>query len=126
MKKLKAFLPLLILTFLLTVSFDRNSDTVQAQDIPELHMLVLQGDLFLTPTTQKTSRFDGLLLEAKIDGEILGSTIIGKNLTGRYSGLEVGPNIDLEGKQISFYIGGEVALEKEIFGPVTVQGSYCM
>ena len=125
MKKLKLFLPLLTLAVLFSVSLFKEDNNIHAQDIPELHMLVLQGDVFLPASSNKTSSLDGFLLEAKIDGTLLGSVRIGENITGRYSGLEVGPNADLEGKQISFHIGGQVAFEKEIFGPLTVAGAYC-
>jgi len=101
-------------------------DQIQAQDIPELHMLVLQGDIILGDTTNvKSSALDGYILYAKIGDTILGSTEIGKDLSGRYSGLEVGPNIPLEGQTIKFWVGAESSLETVIFGPLTPYGEYC-
>ena len=78
---------------------DKNN-VVEAQDIPELHMIVFQGDVIIGTGNVKTSSLDGYVLDAKIDNKIVASTEIGKNLTGRYSGLEVGPIVELEGKKV--------------------------
>ena len=103
---------------------DKNT-VVEAQDIPELHMIIYQGDIILGNGNVKTSSLDGYQLDAKIDGQIVGSVKIGENLTGRFSGLEIGPKLSLEGKSITFWIGNEKALEESIFGPLTPSGSYC-
>ena len=103
---------------------DKNN-VVEAQDIPELHMIVFQGDVIIGTGNVKTSSLDGYILHAKIDNKILASTEIGKNLSGRFSGLEVGPNIELEGKKITFWIGNEKAMEETPFGPLTPSGEYC-
>tara|TARA_Y100000817_G_scaffold235769_1_gene188001 strand:- start:203 stop:1249 length:1047 start_codon:yes stop_codon:yes gene_type:complete len=99
--------------------------TLEAQDIPELHMLIFQGDVFLPASTSKTSSLDGFQLDAKINGDIVASVNIGDNLTGRYSGLEIGPNLDLEGENITFWVGDQQAVQVAIFGPLTPSGSYC-
>ena len=117
----------IFLILLVSISFFQinKDDLINAQDIPELHMVVFQGDVMLTGSFAKTSSLDGFLLEAKVDGKTLGSTTIGKDLTGRFSGLELGPDLDSEGKIISFWIGNQKAIETDIFGPLTTSGEYC-
>jgi hypothetical protein len=88
-------------------------------------MLIFQGDVFIDGSSAKTSALDGLSLDAKVNGKLLGSVKIGKNLTGRYSGLELGPDVSAEGERIEFSIGNQVALESAIFGPLTVSQEYC-
>ena len=123
----KIYQLLIFALFALVTSFApfSNDNKVLAQDIPELHMIIFQGDVMLGTSNSKTSALDGLSLEAKIDGVVIGSTSIGNNMTGRYSALEVGPNLSLEGGEISFWVGDQVALEKATFGPLTVSGTYC-
>ncbi len=117
----------LIFIFVFSISFMNINDSkiADAQDIPELHMIVFQGDIILGNGNNKTSSLDGYTLEAKIGNQVIGTTKIAKNLTGRYSGLEVGPNISLEGENITFWVGNEKAMETSIFGPLTPSGSYC-
>ena len=117
----------IFLILLVSISFFQinKDDLINAQDIPELHMVVFQGDVMLTGSFAKTSSLDGFLLEAKVDGKTLGSTTIGKDLTGRFSGLELGPDLNSEGKIISFWIGNQKAIETDIFGPLTTSGEYC-
>jgi len=103
--------------------FYTEKETV-AQDIPELHMIVLQGDIFISGT--KNSDVDGLMLNAKIDNNIVGSVEISKGTaSSRYVSLEVGPNENLEGKMIEFWIGNQMAVETIPFGPTTPSGTYC-
>ena len=72
------------------------------------------------------SELDGLLLEAKVNGSIIGTVTIGQTLSGRYSGLELGPNSSAEG-------GTNRILDRKskvfgttmIFGKLTVSGTYC-
>ena len=109
--------------FVFVLSDSKN--IVEAQDIPELHMVIFQGDVIIGTGNQKTSSLDGLVMDAKISDQIVGSVKIGENLTGRFSGLEIGPNLTLEGEKISFWIGNEKALEESIFGPLTPSGEYC-
>jgi len=116
---------LFVFAFIFTFIMFESNDAVEAQDIPELHMIVFQGDVFLAGSPVKTSSLDGYTIEAKIGDQVVGSAKIAQNLTGRYSGLEVGPNIELEGKSISFWIGNQKAMETAIFGPLTVSGDYC-
>ncbi|MBO00740.1 MAG: hypothetical protein CL438_08785 [Acidimicrobiaceae bacterium] len=117
----------IFLILLVSISFFQinKDDLINAQDIPELHMVIFQGDVMLTGSFAKTSSLDGFLLEAKVDGKTLGTTVIGKDLTGRFSGLELGPDIIAEGGIISFWIGNQKAIETDIFGPVTTTGEYC-
>ena len=123
---LKFFYKLFIAISMLFIFVLADKNTiVEAQDIPELHMVVFQGDVILGSGNTKTSSLDGFQIDAKIDGQIVGSVKVGENLTGRYAGLEIGPNIPLEGKSISFWIGNEKALEESIFGPLTPSGGYC-
>ncbi len=120
------FFKIIFFSFMSLISLIMISENnIEAQDIPELHMLVLQGDVIIGTSNTKTSSLDGYLLEAKIDNEVVASVEIGKNLSGRYSGLEIGPNLDLEGKTITFSIGDEIAMNTAIFGPLTPSGEYC-
>jgi len=125
MKYFMKFSLLAILTLFITSGFAFSEDTLEAQDIPELHMLIFQGDVFISGQTAKTSSLDGLKLDAKINGTVIGSVPIAQHLTGRYSGLELGPDVSSEGGEIEFWIGDQVAFEKEIFGPLTTTGNYC-
>ena len=46
----------------------KEEDTiVEAQDIPELHMVIFQGDVILGSGNTKTSSLDGFQIDAKID-----------------------------------------------------------
>ena len=114
-----------IFVFSVGVLSINDSEIANAQDIPELHMIIFQGDIILGPGNSKSSSLDGYILEAKIGNQVVGSTKIANNLTGRFSGLEVGPNISLEGKDITFWVGNEKATETSIFGPLTPSGTYC-
>jgi len=123
---MKKILQLLLLIMLVPVTIaNSHVDEINAQDIPELHMIIYQGDVMMSGSFQKTSDLDGLLLEAKIGGTVIGSTRIGDYLPGRFSALEIGPNIPLEGSTVTFWVGDQKALETDIFGPLTVQGEYC-
>ena len=115
----------IVISMIFAFGIAESKDVVEAQDIPELHMLIFQGDVIIGTGNQKTSSLDGFLMDAKIDGKTVGSIQIGKSLTGRYSGLEIGPELLLEGKNITFWIGNEKALEESIFGPLTPSGGYC-
>tara|TARA_Y100000817_G_C16786512_1_gene513077 strand:- start:30 stop:1061 length:1032 start_codon:yes stop_codon:yes gene_type:complete len=106
------------------VATDKN-EIIEAQDIPELHMLVFQGDVILGNSNTKTASLDGYIMDAKIDNEIVASVEIGEFLSGRYSGFEIGPHAELEGKTITYWIGNEKAIEESIFGPLTPSGTYC-
>ena len=98
--------------------------TVEAQDIPELHMLVLQGDITVSGISD--SNIDGLILTAKINGNTVGSVEIAKSTaSSRYIGLEIGPNETLEGQSIDLWIGDQKANETLPFGPTTPSGTYC-
>ena len=120
------FFKIIFFSFISLISLIMISDkNIEAQDIPELHMLVVQGDVILGTSNLKTSSLDGYLLEAKIDNKLVASVEIGVNITGRYSGLEIGPHEDLEGKTITFSIGDEIAMNTAIFGPLTPSGEYC-
>ena len=120
---LKLFILLLAVIPILQLS--STNDKLYAQDIPELRMIVYQGDIMMTGSFARTSSMDGLLLHAKVDDTIVGSVRIGENLSGRFSGLEVGPNIDLEGSTLTFWIGNQKSLETDILGPLTASGQYC-
>jgi len=125
MKYLKrlSLLSLLILFLFSPLSF--SDQTIQAQDIPELHMMIFQGDVYVNGNSSKTSSLDGLSIDAKVNNISIGSVEIGRFLTGRYSGLELGPNLSLEGGNIEFWIGNQVAAEFAVFGPLTTSGTYC-
>ncbi|MBK90754.1 MAG: hypothetical protein CL772_06215 [Chloroflexi bacterium] len=123
---MKKILQLILLMMVVPVAIaNSHADEINAQDIPELHMLVYQGDVMMSGSFQKTSDLDGLLLEAKIGDTVVGSARIGDFLTGRFSALEIGPNVALEGSTVTFWVGDQKALETDIFGPLTVQGEYC-
>ena len=113
-----------VISIFLTISFNDLESEAQAQDIPELHMLVLQGDIFVSGS--QNSQLDGLILTAKIDNKILGSIKISEGTSSsRYVALEIGPDESLEGKDIEFWIGNQKATETRPFGPVTPSGTYC-
>tara|TARA_B100000676_G_scaffold108024_1_gene108087 strand:- start:262 stop:1299 length:1038 start_codon:yes stop_codon:yes gene_type:complete len=113
--------------FLLVVfvySSTNHQNDISAQDIPELHMLILQGDIFVSGS--KNSSLDGLILTAKIKGNNVASVeIANKTASSRYVALEIGPNESLEGELIEFWIGNQKAVETIPFGPTTPSGSYC-
>ena len=113
-----------VTAILLTATIFHSSSDAYAQDIPELHMLVLQGNIFVGGTSN--SALDGLLLEAKIDNQIVGTAIVAsQTASSRYISLEVGPDEALEGRDIEFWIGNQMATELEPFGPLTPSGTYC-
>ena len=119
----KLLLFTLTVLFISASVFITNKDSF-AQDIPELHMLVLQGDIFVSGS--QNSDLDGLMLTAKIGGTIVGSTkISNQTSTSRYVALEIGPDAELEGKDIQFSIGNQVAVESIPFGPTTPSGTFC-
>ena len=123
LKRIKLLLLLLLLSPVMIVNLSHNK--IQAQDIPELHMIIYQGDVMMSGSFAKTSSLDGFKLEARILGETIGSTVIGENLTGRFSGLEIGPRKEYEGETVEFWIGNEKSTESDIFGPITPSGDYC-
>ena len=101
-----------------------DKDSIHAQDIPELHMLVMQGDIFIAGA--KNSNIDGLILTAKIGEQVVGSVEISKSTaSSRYVSLEIGPDESLEGKDITFWIGNQMASQSRPFGPLTPSGTYC-
>lgn len=100
-----------------------NKDSVQAQEIPELHMIVLQGDVFINNV--KTPQVDGLILEARIGNESVGQITVGELGSSRFSGFEIGPLPAKEGSSITFWLGDEKAIEQTIFGQLTPSGQYC-
>ncbi len=114
-----------ILIFVASLLPSVNNNQIYAQDIPELHMIIFQGDIQMISSSDNASELDGLLLEAKIDGNTVASVEIGSKLSTRYSGLEVGPNKDLEGKTVTFWVGNQQSLDTAIFGPTTATGDYC-
>ncbi len=119
--KIFTFFSLSILFMFVSIG---SSTKIQAQDIPELHMLIVQGDIYVAG--MKDSDVDDMILEAKIKGSTVGSVIISNNTTSsRYVALEIGPNQSLEGEMIDFYIGNQKALESIPFGPTTPSGTYC-
>ena len=122
-KFLKLFI--LLLALLPVLQLVSTTEKLQAQDIPELRMIVYQGDVMMTGSFAKTSSLDGLLLEAKVDNTVLGSVRIGENLSGRFSNLELGPDLDFEGSKVTFWIGNQKSLESDTFGPLTASGEYC-
>ena len=97
--------------------------SVEAQEIPELHMLVVSGDIFLEGNAIKTDSLDGYKLSAKIGDVTLGTISIGNVVSGRYSGLQIGPNTPLEGSNIEFWIGNQKATETIVFGQTTASGA---
>jgi len=119
--KLIVFVLMLLIVSVPSIS---NENNIQAQDIPELHMLVLQGDIKIAGSSN--SAIDTLSLHAKIGETIVGSvTISDKTTSSRYVALEIGPHEQLEGKTINFWIGDEMANESIPFGPTTPSGTYC-
>ncbi len=124
MKKISTILTLFIVSAFLSVSFNQSDNKLEAQDIPELHMLVLQGDIFIA--NSKNPQVDNLILTAKIDNKVVGSvTISDSTSSSRYVALEIGPDESLEGKDIEFWIGNQKAIETRPFGPTTPSGTYC-
>ena len=122
-KHIKLFLLITSIFLSLTLVNTDSSSSVEAQEIPELHMLVLQGDIFVN--NLKSPSLDGLLLEAKVDSKVVASTNIGELTSSRYSGFEIGPLPEDEGSNITFWIGNERAIEETVFGQTTPQGTYC-
>ena len=109
---------------LISAMFFNADKESYAQDIPELHMIVLQGDIFVSGS--QNSDLDGLVLNAVIDGQVVGTTTVADlTSSSRYVALEVGPDAELEGKDINFMIGNQVANETIPFGPTTPSGTYC-
>jgi hypothetical protein len=87
-------------------------------------MIVLQGDIFISGS--KNTDIDGLMLSAKIDNTIVASVEISKGTTSsRYVSFEIGPDESLEGKDIEFWIGNQMAIQSIPFGPTTPSGTYC-
>ena len=126
MNKIKKFSVLFLLTLFIFAGLVENSiedNTLLAQDIPELHMLVLQGNVYLNGSV--ATSLDGYTIDAKIGQTQIGSVKIGSSLSGRYSGFEIGPNVSLEGETVKFFIGNELAAETTIFGPLTPSQLYC-
>jgi len=110
--------------FFISVSGITNENNIKAQDIPELHMVILQGDILVAGSSN--AEIDGLTMHAKINGTTVGSVVISdKTTSSRYVGLEIGPNEALEGNMISFSIGNQVANETIPFGPISPSGTYC-
>ena len=113
-----------VTAILISISGYTDDKNLQAQDIPELHMMIIQGDIYVSGI--KNSDLDGLELTAKINNTILGSVIISdRTASSRYVSLQLGPNEDLEGENIEFWIGNQMAAESIPFGPTTPSGSYC-
>ncbi|MDC0253000.1 hypothetical protein OAK52_02430 [Chloroflexi bacterium] len=126
MKKFITIFYLALVAILFAPSIITSNEKIQAQDIPELHMLIIQGDIILGDTSNtKSSSLDGFIMHAKIGDKIVSSTVIGEKLTGRFSGLEIGPEELLEGESITFWVGNEKSIETAIFGPLTPSGQYC-
>ncbi|MBD86342.1 MAG: hypothetical protein CL743_07540 [Chloroflexi bacterium] len=121
----KILLPSLLTMFLALSIFSevKSNNILVAQDIPELHMVILQGNVYINGSL--ASNLDGYLLEARVDNFVLGTVEIGESTTGRYSGFGIGPASEYEGKSISFYVGNEKAAETTVFGPVSPSGGYC-
>lgn len=126
MNKIKKLSILFLLSLFLFTGLLKNNiedNTLLAQDIPELHMLVLQGNVYVNGSVGTS--LDGYTLVAKVGQTQIGSVKIGSNLSGRYSGFEIGPNVSLEGETVKFYIGNELAAETTIFGPLSPSQVYC-
>ena len=124
MNKINKLLVFVVTALLLSINTFNIDQSVEAQDIPELHMLVLQGDITVSGISD--SNIDGLILTAKINGTTVGSVEIAKSTTSsRYIGLEIGPNEILEGQAIDLWIGDQKANETLPFGPTTPSGTYC-
>ena len=111
--------------FFLGIHIVQPVQSVEAQEIPELHMLVVSGDVFLEGNSIKTDSLDGYNLIAKVGDVTLGTIAIGNVVTGRFSGLQIGPDIPSEGKNIEFWIGNQKATETIVFGQTTASGAYC-
>tara|TARA_Y100001970_G_scaffold266127_1_gene354435 strand:+ start:83 stop:1126 length:1044 start_codon:yes stop_codon:yes gene_type:complete len=124
MKKRFRSLILILSLFFISLVSTTYTDDIEAQDIPELHMLVLQGDIFISGSPN--SEVDGLILNAKIGNTIVGSVpVADQTTTSRYVSLEIGPYESLEGQIINFTIGNQIAAESIPFGPTTPSGTYC-
>jgi len=124
MKKYTKLLFIFVIALVLSFSISSDDQIIEAQDIPELHMLILQGDIFVSGNTN--AQLDGLELTAKIDGNKVGSVNIAEGTaSSRYVALEIGPDDSLEGKVIEFWIGNQKANETTPFGPRTPSGTYC-
>tara|TARA_B100001029_G_scaffold175047_1_gene175947 strand:- start:548 stop:1579 length:1032 start_codon:yes stop_codon:yes gene_type:complete len=122
-KTFRSLILILSLFFISLVSTNYTAD-IEAQDIPELHMLIVQGDILISGSPN--SETDGLVLNAKIGNIIVGSVAISdQTTTSRYVSLEIGPYESLEGQMIDFYIGNQTAAESIPFGPTTPSGTYC-
>jgi len=122
-KTFRSLILILSLFFISLVSTNYTTD-IEAQDIPELHMLVLQGDILISGSPN--SEIDGLILNAKIGNTIVGSIPVADQTTSsRYVSLEIGPYESLEGQMINFAIGNQIAAESIPFGPTTPSGTYC-
>ena len=119
MNKIKKFSVLFLLTLFIFAGLVENSiedNTLLAQDIPELHMLVLQGNVYLNGSV--ATSLDGYTIDAKIGQTQIGSVKIGSSLSGRYSGFEIGPNVSLEGETVKFFmavLGLYLFLEQSIY-----------
>ena len=124
MNILRKFFVLTVLSVFLSIPLINVDEQINAQDIPELHMIILQGDISISGAQNPS--IDSLTLTAKIDDKIVGSVVIGENTaSSRYVALEIGPDDELEGKNIDFYIGNQKANEQIPFGPTTPSGTYC-
>jgi hypothetical protein len=124
MNKINKLFVFVVTALLLSINTFNIDQSVKAQDIPELHMLVLQGDITVSGISD--SNIDGLILTAKINGTDVGSVEIAKSTaSSRYIGLEIGPNENLEGQNIDLWIGNQKANETLPFGPTTPSGTYC-
>ena len=124
MNKINKLLVFVVTAILLSINTFNIDHSVEAQDIPELHMLVLQGDITVSGISD--SNIDGLILTAKINDNTVGSVEIAKSTaSSRYIGLEIGPNEILEGQIIDLWIGDQKANETLPFGPTTPSGTYC-
>ena len=124
MKILNKIFVFFITALILTISSQSYNNKIQAQDIPELHMMILQGDIFIAGS--KNAQVDGLVLTAKIDNQTIGSVKISENTaSSRYVSLQLGPEESLEGKDIDFYIGNQKSVESIPFGPTPPSGSHC-
>jgi len=119
----KIFFSIFMLVVFVYSSTNYQND-ISAQDIPELHMLIIQGDIFISGS--KNPSLDGLILTAKINGNKVSSIEIAKNTaSSRFVALEIGPNESLEGESIEFWIGNQKAVETIPFGPTSPSGAYC-
>ena len=85
-KHIKLFLLIASIFLSLMLVNTDSSSSVEAQEIPELHMVVLQGDIFVN--NLKAPSLDGLLLEAKINNKVVATMNVGELTSSRYSGFE--------------------------------------